>query len=131
LEISNCQALEYPDLGGICGTGVEFRLIKNVMSKLKRLYAPVLPHSLRILPVDVINSDEWPSNLISITIGGLLNSKPMLQFSSPSSLRDLAFSVAKASQPTYVSTKPRVKRSTFSRMMKNLVYLSIPVDLAG
>jgi hypothetical protein len=85
-------ALEDLDLDGICGTGVDFRLLKNIVSKLEWLHVLILLRSLRIHTTDIITNDDGPRNLTAMTIGGHLDPGAMMRFEWPQNLNDLTIS---------------------------------------
>ncbi|OKP14712.1 hypothetical protein PENSUB_11470 [Penicillium subrubescens] len=122
--ISRCRALEDLDLGGICGTGVDLRLIKRVVSNLVQLHSLILPYSLEIRHVDVITGYDWPSNLASMTYGDLLDPEAMLYFDWSTRLQNLSISHC-------VNLETRVLESVLGHPLQRLQLKGLKISAAN
>lgn len=81
--LSTCERIEHLDLSPAVGTSIEFRHLKEAMSKLHGLISLSLPTGIKISYNDS-SSEEWPISLRTIKFSGMLDAEAMSKFQWPS-----------------------------------------------
>lgn len=83
MALSTCERLEHLDLSPAVGTSIEFRHLKEAMSRLHGLISLSLPTGIKVSYTDS-SSEDWPISLRSIKFSGMLDAETMSKFQWPS-----------------------------------------------
>ncbi|KAJ6020594.1 hypothetical protein N7540_006098 [Penicillium herquei] len=96
--LSKCSEMTFLDLSRAHNTGITFPVLKNTMSKLKKLWRLSLPASIKLtpcIPESEGGPGQWPESLIDLVISGELDHEVMKVFEWPRNLLYLEISHAK------------------------------------